>query len=75
MPVPGAKSLWQAQEKLQWESLYDSWLQDCTGGCFLMRELMAKPAPSSDREAKLQSWLENVDEFGLMLMMVVDGCR
>ena len=75
MPVPGAKSLWQAPEKWQWENLYDSWLQECAGSCFLMRELMAKPEPRSDRETKLQSWLENVDEFGMMLVMVVNGCR
>lgn len=75
MPVPGGRSFWQAQNERQWESLYDSWLQGCAGGCFLMRELMAKPEPGSDRETKLQSWLENVDEFGMMLVMVVSACR
>ena len=73
MPVPGIKSLWQARDETQWENLYDSWLRECTGGCFLRRELMAMPEPRSQREARLQYWLENVDEFGMMLMTVVNS--
>jgi hypothetical protein len=75
MPVPGVKSLWRAQDALQWEKAYDCWLQECTRGCLLMRDLMVKPESGSGGETRLQSWLENVDEFGMMLMMVVNGCR
>ena len=75
MPVPGAKSLWQAQGRVQWEEAYDFWLQQWGGDYFLMKELMVKPEPRTERDARSQRWLEDADEFSMMLMMVVNACR
>jgi hypothetical protein len=44
---------------------------DSVGG-FLMRGLMKRRRPEIT-ETRLQMWLEEVDEFGMMMMVVVIG--
>ncbi|KAK5105737.1 hypothetical protein LTR62_002325 [Meristemomyces frigidus] len=75
MPVPGAKSLWQAPSRAQWEEAYDSSLKEWGGPCFVMRELNVKPEPGTERAARLQRWLEDADEFSMMLLMMVTACE
>jgi len=42
---------------------------------FTTGDLMKKPNGDTDAEERLQMWLSEVDEFGMMMMVVVNGAR
>ena len=75
MPAPAGKVLWQARSREQWESAYNHWLAKWDKGSFSMGEVMKRRRPESGASERLQMWLEEVDEFGMMMMIVVNGCR
>jgi hypothetical protein len=77
MPAPTGKELWSSRDEESWESVYGAWLARWTecptvgakggpsGGC-LMGELMCRRERRSAGEERLQRWLSEVDEFGMM---------
>ncbi|KFY13567.1 hypothetical protein V491_06360 [Pseudogymnoascus sp. VKM F-3775] len=73
MPAVSSKALWHARTKDEWEATYNCWLARWTvGGPYLMRELMAvQPGPELDLRTEM--WLEEVDEFGMMYMSLVNA--
>ncbi|KFY17160.1 hypothetical protein V492_00838 [Pseudogymnoascus sp. VKM F-4246] len=73
MPTVCSKALWDARTKDEWEASYNCWLARWTvGGGYLMRELMAvQPGPELDQRTEM--WLEEVDEFGMMYMSLVNA--
>jgi hypothetical protein len=75
MPAPAGKILWQAQSREQWERAYDQWLVRWSSGTFLVGDLMRKSQPGPRAEDRLQQWLSEVDEFGLMTMVVIHSGR
>jgi len=72
-PVPAGKLLWQASDRGRWERGYNQWLVKWQDQPYLLGELMScqrrAPAESKSR----QIWLGEVDEFGMMLMIVING--
>ena len=77
VPAPASKVLWQAQTREEWESAYNRWLARWGAGPFLMGELMkhSTPDPASDAVSRQQMWLEEMDEFGMMMLFVVKGAK
>ena len=73
LPAPESKTLWQCQTEEQWKSTYNRWLVEWDSGVFTMAELMRKPREDSVADERRQMWLSEVDEFGLMIAVVVDG--
>ncbi|KFX94412.1 hypothetical protein O988_06321 [Pseudogymnoascus sp. VKM F-3808] len=73
MPAVSSKALWLARTKDEWEAAYNCWLARWTvGGGYLMRELMeVQPGPELDLRTEM--WLEEVDEFGMMYMGLVNA--
>lgn len=67
MFAPSPKSLWQAQTETEWLSLYRKWLQRWKGDGYRIGELLSiSPKQMIDR--RTEDWLEEVDEFGMLLM-------
>jgi len=67
MPAPAAKMLWQVSHKDEWELLYDRWLMRWEGNEYLQQEFWEiEPGVMIDR--RTQKWLEEADEFGILLM-------
>ncbi|KAK9342922.1 hypothetical protein V1522DRAFT_372421 [Lipomyces starkeyi] len=72
MPAPAAKSLWQISRKEEWEPLYDRWLIRWEGGAYIQQEFW-EIEPGLMINSRTQKWLEEADEFGLMLMSLVNA--
>jgi hypothetical protein len=67
MFAPSPKALWQAQTDMEWLSLYRKWLQRWKGDGYKIGELLSiSPKQMIDR--RTEDWLEEVDEFGMLLM-------
>lgn len=75
LPAPAGKILWQVQNREQWKTAYNSWLVKWNTGAFTMGDLMKRPNGDQNAEKRLQMWLSEVDEFGMMMMIVVNGAR
>lgn len=85
IPAPAGKVLWSARDREGWERAYYAWWTRWsdipvggggrTGG-FMMGEMMRRrrrtPGDGGSDE-RLQRWLSEVDEFGMMIMVVVHG--
>lgn len=67
MPAPAAKMLWQVNHKDEWEALYDRWLIRWEGSEYLQQEFW-EIEPGVFINRRTQKWLEETDEFGIMLM-------
>ena len=74
LPAPAGKVLWQSRDKEQWECAYKQWLTNWKDGPFLMSDLMRRPRTEAETE-KLDRWLGEVDEFGMMIMTVVNSAH
>ena len=72
-PAPAGKLLWQASPREQWERTYNRWLVRWQDRPSLLGDLMICRRRSVEESERLQKWIEEVDEFGMMLMIVVDG--
>lgn len=67
MFAPSPKALWQAQNEAEWLSLYRKWFQRWKGEGYRIGELLSiLPKQMIDR--RTEDWLEEVDEFGMLLM-------
>ena len=77
MPAPAGKVLWQAQSKEEWEAKYTAWMARWwgDGGPYMMGELMRRRGRSAGggAEERLLRWLGEADEFGMMMMVVING--
>lgn len=73
LPAPESKALWQSPSEEQWQTAYKLWLARWDTGAFTMGELMRKPRGASIADKRKQMWLSEVDEFGMMMMVVVGG--
>lgn len=69
LPASAPKFLWQATSAEEWEVLYNRWLVKWDDGCFLQGELdNISPGIVMNRRAEM--WLEEADEFGLLIMSI-----
>ncbi|RVD82303.1 uncharacterized protein DFL_006733 [Arthrobotrys flagrans] len=78
LPAPGSKTLWQAQARHDWETIYDLHLADWGGETFRIDMLWPVFAASDDAEVvkkrnRTDRWLENLDEFGTMIYAVTSS--
>lgn len=69
MPAPAAKTLWQAQSELEWNALYIRWLARWDGHGYLQGEF-DRIRPGIRMEDRAEKWLEEADEFGLIMMSI-----
>ena len=67
MLAPASKLLWQAQSSEDWLPLYAGWLSRWQISGYRVGELFAVP-PNDDLDPRTQAWLEEADEFGMLLM-------
>ncbi|KAK5988347.1 hypothetical protein PT974_12498 [Cladobotryum mycophilum] len=69
--APTSKLLWLATTKEEWERRYSRWmLRWRPRGFFRMEELMAIP-PGVQVDERVNAWLAETDEFGIMIMAMV----
>ncbi|OBT67283.1 hypothetical protein VE03_02624 [Pseudogymnoascus sp. 23342-1-I1] len=78
LPAPSNKSLWQAQNRSDWEKEYNIFLVEWTEGRLTIDELWLMPREFDNtdiirRRRRVDQWLENLDEFGTMTFAVT-GC-
>lgn len=75
LPAPTNKSLWRAQTRQEWETSYNIHLADWLAEGLRIDELWPMPADLDEsghleRRNRVDTWLENVDEFGTMIYAV-----
>ncbi|KAF3087621.1 hypothetical protein TWF102_010459 [Orbilia oligospora] len=76
--APGSKTLWHAQSRQDWETVYNRHLVDWAGKGFQIDELWPITAALDDaevvqRRTRMDRWLENLDEFGVMIYAVTSS--
>ncbi|KAL4733633.1 hypothetical protein BDV11DRAFT_213617 [Aspergillus similis] len=72
MPAPAAKILWQAKSEQEWNSLYIRWLARWDGHGYLQGEF-DRIRPGIKMEDRAEKWLEEADEFGMIMMSIVNA--
>ncbi|KAM3555487.1 hypothetical protein MY1884_004433 [Beauveria asiatica] len=75
LPVPSSKALWQAPTRARWEKKYNVFLAEWSDSNLAIDELWPIPPQMDDagiarRRRRVDHWLENLDEFGTMLLTV-----
>lgn len=69
MPAPAAKFLWNEMSESQWKGLHASWLMQWDGLPLLQNEFYhVMPGVFIDR--RMQMWLEDTDELGMLLVAI-----
>jgi hypothetical protein len=76
LPAPANKLLWQAATRYQWEREYNIHMAEWMEGNLTIDELWPIPADLGEigiarRRARVDHWLENSDEYGIMLYAVM----
>ncbi|KAI9046186.1 Zn(II)2Cys6 transcription factor [Aspergillus affinis] len=76
LPAPANKLLWQAQSRCEWEREYNVYMAEWAEGGLTIDELWPMPTDLDKttinrRRARVDQWLENVDEFGTMLYAIM----
>jgi hypothetical protein len=77
LPLPCSKAMWEAESKSEWEDQYKTYLSNMKGGRTLqfgdLRHLNKVEVSSLgvDRVDGLSAWSKGVDNFGAMLLLVV----
>ncbi|KAJ0422941.1 hypothetical protein BJY00DRAFT_299904 [Aspergillus carlsbadensis] len=76
LPAPADKLLWQASSRYEWEREYNIHLADWMEGGLTIDELWPTPAGFDEsalarRNARVDHWLENLDEYGTMLSAIM----
>lgn len=76
LPAPANTLLWQARCRYDWEKEYNMYMAQWMEGGLTIDELWPMPAGLEEsqvvrRRARLDHWLENIDEFGTMLYAVM----
>lgn len=68
LPAPSGKVLWNINDRSKWEVAYDKWLGRWAGlGIYTVGDLTGMP-PGLTLDLRSEMWLEEADEFGMMLM-------
>lgn len=67
MCAPSPRTLWQAQTEKEWLPLYAEWLSKWKGDGYKIGELLSI-SPNNVLDRRTEDWLEEVDEFGMLLM-------
>lgn len=75
LPAPSNKTLWEAKTRREWELAYNSHLVQWPEGGLRIDELWSMPpgfdeASMAQRRARVDQWLVEMDEFGMMLYAV-----
>ncbi|KAK7923491.1 hypothetical protein PG985_007562 [Apiospora marii] len=75
LPAPASKALWEARSRQEWELGYNGHLARWPEGGLRIDELWAMPAELDEagvarRRARVDEWLVDVDEFGMMVYTV-----
>jgi hypothetical protein len=76
LPAPANKLLWQAGSRYEWEREYNIHLGHWMEGSLTIDELWPRPADFNEsdvarRGARVDRWLENLDEYGTMLYAIM----
>ncbi|KAL2838325.1 hypothetical protein BJX68DRAFT_279840 [Aspergillus pseudodeflectus] len=76
LPAPANKLLWQAGSRYEWEREYNIHLAHWMEGSLTIDELWPRPAYFNEsdvarRGARVDRWLENLDEYGTMLYAIM----
>ncbi|EHA25765.1 hypothetical protein ASPNIDRAFT_189610 [Aspergillus niger ATCC 1015] len=76
LPAPANKLLWQAATRYEWEREYNVHMVDWMEGCLTIDELWPTPddigeAGVARRRARVDQWLQNLDEYGTMLFAIM----
>ncbi|KAF2476370.1 uncharacterized protein BDR25DRAFT_210044, partial [Lindgomyces ingoldianus] len=81
MLLPATKKLWEAQKREEWEREYEKHLEKWPNGYLKISELWSMEGiPEEEkqwRKKKVEMWLEDVDDFGMMLFATcahIHGC-
>ncbi|KAL7892125.1 hypothetical protein HDV63DRAFT_385896 [Trichoderma sp. SZMC 28014] len=75
LPTAASRDLWAAQTRREWEAAYNMHLAEWAEGSLCIEELWPIPEGLSEpliakRRHRVDNWLENLDEFGIMLYTV-----
>jgi hypothetical protein len=75
LPAAGSSSLWRATSRQAWQTDYNQYLARWPDGILRLDELWPMPADFDDkairaRRARVDRWLINLDEYGIMLYTV-----
>jgi hypothetical protein len=75
LPAPGSKTLWTASVRQEWQKRCNLNLADWPDGGLCIDELWAIPPELGEddvtkRRLRVEQWLEDVDEFGMMIYAV-----
>ncbi|RFU78620.1 hypothetical protein TARUN_3590 [Trichoderma arundinaceum] len=75
LPASASRTLWLAQTRRDWETAYNMHLAEWDEGSLCIDELWPIPqgldqSLVAKRRYRVDSWLENLDEFGTMLYAV-----
>lgn len=78
LPAPASKTLWDAQNRGDWEREFNIFLVEWPEKGLTIDELWPVPADYDElatarRQARVDRWLETLDEYGTM-MFAVTGC-
>ncbi|KAF5508092.1 putative proline-specific permease put4 [Colletotrichum fructicola] len=73
--APGGKSLWEARDRRDWEVKYNIQLAAWNDGGLRIEELWPMPegfseAETEKRRERVDMWLEDLDEYGMMVYAV-----
>ena len=70
MPAPAGKVLWTARTQQEWEGAYDRWLGRWAGQSIYKMQELIQINPGPELDPRTEMWLEEADEFGMMLMAI-----
>lgn len=76
LPAPASKLLWQASSRFEWERQYNIHMAEWMEGSLTIDELWPPflgmtASDISRRHARVDRWLENLDEYGTMLYAIM----
>lgn len=78
LPAPVGKVLWEARDRGNWERGYNAFLARWDGGGLRLGELWPRieedeigDGGDGERKDRVERWVGDVDEFGVMLYAVV----
>jgi hypothetical protein len=78
LPAPASKTLWEAKGRRDWDLKYNLHLLQWPDRDFAINELWEMPpkAPTAtlvDRAQRVDRWLEDLDEYGVMMYAVTSS--
>lgn len=76
LPAPANKLLWQAATRYDWEREYNIYMAQWMEGFVTIDEFWSTPVDMDElsiarRRMRIDHWLENLDEYGIMLYAVM----